>query len=60
MRKKEIRESTNQELIEWLLYTAYCRTTTKAMESTAATICAELEFRKVIDNATDVYKIWRQ
>ena len=60
MTKRQIKSSTNQELIEWLLATKTIYTLTKARDAAARSICGELEARGVIDSGEALHDRWRR
>lgn len=59
MNKREIKTATNQELLERLMGTCFITRVTKPIDAEAKSICKELEERGTIQNAADLYKIWR-
>lgn len=58
MKKSEIKSAKNQELVEYLICTAFTSAVAKSTKETAKRVCEELLARGVIDNAEKLFNVW--
>lgn len=59
MKKSEVKHSSSQQLIQYLISTAFLATVPQSKEMIAIVVCEELKSRGVIDDSTVLFEMWR-
>lgn len=58
MLKKEVKTAKNQELIEFLILSAFSESVSKSTEKIGGLVCNELKNRGIIENPEKLFNIW--